>query len=108
MSRKALLGWIGAQSLKAIGERLFKHDRLERGRAGWKHAQNYDNRRVMNDESQNGPSQASAGGFFIAIGVILGAILGGAIFGQPSAGLLVGLGLGILIAVVIWLRGRAR
>lgn len=46
-----------------------------------------------------------AGGFFIAIFPVIGAIIGG-FMGQPSAGLLAGLALGILIAVAIWLVDR--
>ncbi len=58
----------------------------------------------------NGPTQskaASAGGCFIAGLVPVGAVVGG-LLGQPSIGLLVGLGLGIAIAVGIWLRERGR
>lgn len=47
----------------------------------------------------------AAGGFFIAIFPVIGAIIGG-FMGQPSAGLLVGLALGILIALAIWLVDR--
>ena len=49
--------------------------------------------------------KTSAGGFFIALGGIAGAILG-VIMGQPSIGLLAGLALGGLAALVIWLRDR--
>lgn len=47
----------------------------------------------------------NAGGVFIALGGILGAVLGG-FLGQPSIGLLVGLGLGVAIAFAIWLIER--
>ena len=53
------------------------------------------------DRSQN----RSGGGVFIAIGAIVGAI-GGGLMGQPSAGMLAGLALGALAALLIWWRGR--
>ncbi|MDZ7588773.1 MAG: hypothetical protein U5J78_06440 [Parasphingorhabdus sp.] len=60
----------------------------------------------MNRENQQQRSKSSAGGFFVAIGTIGGAILGGAIFYQPSAGLLIGFAVGACVATVIWLRER--
>lgn len=48
-----------------------------------------------------------AGGFIIAVAIMAGTIIGG-LKNQPSIGLLAGLGLGVLIAVAIWLRDRAR
>ncbi|MEH3107668.1 MAG: hypothetical protein PGN09_10395 [Sphingomonas fennica] len=51
------------------------------------------------------PSRAA--GVFLAIGAIGGAILG-ARAGQPSAGLLIGLGAGIAIALALWLYDRSR
>lgn len=48
---------------------------------------------------------STAGGFPIAIGA-LGGTVAGLFAGQPSIGFLAGLGLGCLIAVVIWLRER--
>ena len=45
------------------------------------------------------------GGALVAIGTIVGTISGG-LLGQPSAGLLVGLGVGVLAAVLIWLNDR--
>ncbi|MCH4151771.1 MAG: hypothetical protein LKF30_07480 [Sphingobium sp.] len=49
----------------------------------------------------------SAGGVFMAVLTLVGAVLGG-LMGQPSIGLLVGLGLGTAIAVLIWWKERAR
>ena len=46
-----------------------------------------------------------AGGALIAAGGILGTF-GGAGLGQPSAGLLAGLGAGALAAILVWLRDR--
>jgi len=61
-----------------------------------KHASNSSNDR---------PANRNGGGIFIAIGAIVGAI-GGGLMGQPSAGLLAGLALGALAALLIWWRGR--
>lgn len=46
-----------------------------------------------------------AGGFILAVCILAGAIIGG-LFGQPSAGLLAGGSLGVLIALAIWWRDR--
>lgn len=48
-----------------------------------------------------------AGGFIIAVAILAGTIIGG-LKSQPSIGLLAGLGLGVLVAVAIWLKDRAR
>jgi hypothetical protein len=42
-----------------------------------------------------------AGGIFVALGLLLGAIVGIAI-NQPSAGMVAGFGLGAVIALAIW------
>lgn len=47
------------------------------------------------------PREPMAGGVFIAIGAVGGAIAGGR-FGQPVIGFLVGLATGIAISVIIW------
>ena len=44
----------------------------------------------------------AAGGIFIAIGMLGGAIVG-VIMDQPSAGMVIGLGLGIAAATITWL-----
>lgn len=46
-----------------------------------------------------------AGGAIIALGVVGGAIAGVAA-GQPTAGVLIGLGASVAIAVLLWLRDR--
>ena len=46
-----------------------------------------------------------AGGAIIAVGIIAGA-LAGIIAGEPSIGFLTGLGVGVLIALLIWLKDR--
>lgn len=48
-----------------------------------------------------------AGGAIIAITTTVGAIWG-AREGQPSAGLLTGLGVGVLVSLLIWLLDRRR
>ena len=57
-------------------------------------------------ETQNNQPRL-AGGIFVALGLLIGAILGVA-FDQPSAGLVIGMAIGSLIAVVIWLFDRKR
>lgn len=54
--------------------------------------------------NRSGPQ---AGGFIIAVAILAGTIVGG-LKGQPSIGLLAGLGLGVAVAVAVWLRDRAR
>ncbi|MEO1044268.1 MAG: hypothetical protein AAFX04_02380 [Pseudomonadota bacterium] len=49
---------------------------------------------------------AAAGGVFIALGTMGGAIAGGALFGEPVIGLLTGLGLGAIAAVAVALLDR--
>jgi hypothetical protein len=48
-----------------------------------------------------------AGGFFVAAGMVGGAIAG-IYFDQPSVGMVSGLGFGILIAIAIWVIDRKR
>lgn len=45
------------------------------------------------------------GGILIALGLILGAGIGAA-FGQPSQGLIIGLGVGVVLAIALWLADR--
>jgi len=42
-----------------------------------------------------------AGGIFVALGLLLGAIVGIAI-NQPSAGMVAGFAMGVVIALAIW------
>jgi len=60
----------------------------------------------MTNDPPPPPRSPMAGGAPLALLTILGAILGGLLFGQPTIGLLVGFGLGVLIAIAIWLRSR--
>lgn len=48
-----------------------------------------------------------AGGIFIALGLLLGAI-GGVALNEPSAGMMIGFGAGVSIALVVWLFDRKR
>ena len=48
-----------------------------------------------------------AGGIFIAFGLLIGAVVGVAM-DQPSAGTVIGLAIGTVIAVVIWIMDRKR
>lgn len=47
------------------------------------------------------------GGVLIALALIVGAILG-TVYGEPSIGLVAGLGVGSLLALLLWLRDRRR
>ncbi|MBJ7253901.1 MAG: hypothetical protein JHD25_03900 [Sphingomonadaceae bacterium] len=48
-----------------------------------------------------------AGGIFIAFGLLIGAIIGIAM-DQASAGTVIGMAIGTIIAVVIWIMDRKR
>ena len=48
-----------------------------------------------------------AGGIFIAFGLLIGAIVGVAV-DQPSAGTVIGMAIGTIIAVLIWIIDRKR
>lgn len=54
----------------------------------------------MENQEKNAPRLA--GGIFIAIGMLGGAVVG-VIVDQPSAGMVIGLGLGVAAATVTWL-----
>jgi len=56
----------------------------------------------MQEEKKKGPV---AGGVFLALGMPAGAIIGGT-YGQASIGFLIGLGVGVVIALAIWLMDR--
>jgi predicted lipid-binding transport protein (Tim44 family) len=79
----------------------------------WPSRQMCDRAAAMNPENPEHASKPSddesknrnGGGVFIAIGTIAGALVGG-YMGQPSAGLLAGLALGALVALLIWWQGR--
>lgn len=48
-----------------------------------------------------------AGGIFVALGLLVGAIAGIAL-DQPSAGMVIGFGVGAVIAALVWLFDRKR
>jgi hypothetical protein len=48
-----------------------------------------------------------AGGIFIALGLLAGAI-GGIAMNQPSAGMIIGFGAGAAVALLVWLFDRKR
>lgn len=48
-----------------------------------------------------------AGGIFIALGLLVGAIAG-VVMDQPSAGMIIGMASGAAIAVLVWLLDRKR
>ncbi|WP_197420657.1 hypothetical protein [Sphingomonas sp. CCH5-D11] len=47
----------------------------------------------------------SAGGFLLAVSLMVGTIVG-LLLGQPSVGFLAGLAIGSIAAVSLWLKGR--
>lgn len=53
------------------------------------------------------PRPANAGGFLIACGAILGTCVGVAVQ-QVSAGFVIGLALGVLVAIAVWLVDKRR
>lgn len=59
----------------------------------------------MSEAENNQPRLA--GGIFIAFGLLIGAIVGVAV-DQPSAGTVIGMAIGTVIAVVIWVMDRKR
>ncbi|MDI1295484.1 MAG: hypothetical protein PSY12_06295 [bacterium] len=54
-----------------------------------------------------GKTNPTGAGAIIAL-LILGGAIGGGLMGQPSAGLLMGAGAGIVIALLLWLRERGK
>lgn len=51
-------------------------------------------------------SKGSRAGGSILAGCIIAGAVGGVILGQPSIGFLAGTGLGVLLALLLWLRDR--
>jgi hypothetical protein len=56
--------------------------------------------------TENSPPRL-AGGIFIALGLLIGAIIGVAM-DQPSAGAVIGMAIGTVIAVAVWIMDRKR
>ncbi|SFP35975.1 hypothetical protein [Sphingomonas rubra] len=53
------------------------------------------------------PPSSNAGGFLVAVGVLVGAGVG-LLLGQATPGALIGLAAGSLAAVLVWQRDRRR
>lgn len=53
------------------------------------------------------PNTPMAGGCFLSLAIMLGVVIGFT-QGQASLGFVIGLGVGLIIAVGVWLRDRAR
>jgi uncharacterized membrane protein (UPF0136 family) len=53
---------------------------------------------------RNGPQ---AGGFLLAMCILVGAVVG-TIRGEPSIGVIAGIGVGIVVAIALWLKDRTR
>ena len=58
-------------------------------------------------EKQKQGSAATAGGFFIFVGLIIG-VVAGIYTGETSIGMIGGFGAGILAATILWIFDRAR
>jgi hypothetical protein len=54
-----------------------------------------------------GSKNAQAGGVILAFSILAGTV-GGLIVGEPSIGLLAGVGAGLLLALLFWLNERRR
>lgn len=54
------------------------------------------------------PTRSPQAGGAILAGAIIAGVIGGVIVGQPSIGFLAGLAVGVLLAVLLWLRDRRR
>lgn len=48
-----------------------------------------------------------AGGFLLALAILIGPVVG-AMFGQASLGFVIGLGIGLVLLIAVWLADRAR
>jgi uncharacterized membrane protein (UPF0136 family) len=70
-------------------------DRLAKRRRSWQETR-------MSDRS--GPQ---AGGFLLALAILVGTVVGG-LKGQPTIGLLAGLAIGSAAAVALWLIDRSQ
>lgn len=62
---------------------------------------------MQKDNRPTSSAPPMAGGFFIAILTLIGAVVGG-LQGQPSIGLLAGFAVGVMVAIALWLFDRAK
>ncbi len=60
----------------------------------------------MNNQPQK-KLYARAGGVFVTLGLLIGAVAG-VFAGQSSLGMVIGLGVGVTIAIILWLSDRKR
>jgi hypothetical protein len=60
-----------------------------------------------NDKADTNDRPRMAGGIFIFLGLLIGAIAGLAL-GEPSLGMVSGFGVGAVLAILIWLLDRQR
>ena len=67
------------------------------GRHGRCHGPNVD----------TGPRSPRAGGALVAAAILIG-VLAGIVFRQPSIGFLIGLGVGLMLLLAVWLVDRRR
>ena len=94
-SRRLVTGWLGIERTACA----------RAGIGGKERRMNQPNSH-QNEPRQNGPRQNGlAGGVFIAIGLLGGAIIG-TIKGQSSIGMVAGLAAGVCAAALVWLYDR--
>lgn len=55
----------------------------------------------------NTPRNPMAGGFLLAIALIIG-VIAGAVMGQPSLGFVIGFGVGVAGLLIVWLLDRRK
>jgi Flp pilus assembly protein TadB len=72
--------------------------------AGWPHPGDSGREDTMNDKQE---PQSAAAGALLALAILAGAIIG-MVMHQPSAGVVGGVVVGALVAVLYWLRDRRR
>jgi hypothetical protein len=57
----------------------------------------------MNKDNDRGNDRPRmAGGIFIVLGLLAGVVLG-IIYNEPSLGMITGFGIGVAIAIIVWL-----
>lgn len=95
---KSLLGISGDESASAVPDGWYP---------GLKHGMRASMTSDLNDPNNRKPENPVGMGAPLAFLLIAGVVVGG-LLGQPSIGLLVGAGLGILIAIVTWKMGRRK
>ena len=57
------------------------------------------------DQSGKAGRRGMAGGSLLALGIVGGVVIG-TLYGQPSIGFLGGLGIGLLLFILVWLIDR--